>query len=110
MTLAKNQGPAEEGGWIYRSQLKALMRLLTNIVNESARFRNHVSDHFRKYGVLLEAILKIVERIEQQNNHIIGYQELQCEDNSRHEALLEHLDERQERIHKLGMWWEEKQD
>ena len=65
-----------------RDQIAALNRLLCNLANLQSSQRHDHNDHFRRYGVLLEAILTRMDQQDQQLQRLLA----------------------------LGCWWQENAD
>ena len=63
----------------------ALVRQLTNMLNQREMDRRHFNEHFRRYGVLIEGLFK------------------QLEDQK---TRLDEMHELMRRVHNLGIWWE----
>ena len=69
-----------------RDQIAALNRLLCNLANLQSGQRRDLVENFRRYGVLLEAILSRLDK----------YGERQ-----------EKQEQQMQRLMALGMWWDE---
>ena len=70
-----------------RDQIAALNRLLCNLANLQSGQRRDLVENFRRYGVLLEAILSRLDK----------YAERQ-----------EEQEQQMQRLMALGMWWDER--
>ena len=55
-----------------RDQIAALNRLLCNLANLQSSQRHDHNDHFRRYGVLLEAILTRMDQQDQQIQRLLA--------------------------------------
>ena len=69
-----------------RDQIAALNRLLCNLANLHSGTRRDQNEHYRRHGVLLEAILSRLGKFAQRQ---------------------EEQEQQMQRLMALGMWWDE---
>ena len=60
--IMTNAPHSHDNGGLDRSQVAALIRSLTHLLNQRAGDRIRTDDHFNKYGVLLEGVLSKQEK------------------------------------------------
>ena len=68
------------------NERRALVRQLTNMLNQREKDRRHFNEHFNRYGVLLKGIFQFMS---DQNKKIAEIHDLV------------------DRTYKLGIWWED---